>query len=187
MADVKTIISQSKDKMGKVIAHLDDALATIRAGKANAAILNPVMVDYYGTMSPISQVASVTIPDAKTIVVQPWDKKMLPILEKAILTSGIGLTPTNNGEHIRLSIPPLTEERRKDLVKQVRSEVEQARVSVRNIRRDSNETVKKMIKGEGLPEDIAKDSEGEIQKVTDQFNKKIDELLAAKEKEIMTV
>lgn len=187
MTEVKTIISQGKEKMEKAIFHLDDALATIRAGKANAAILNPVMVDYYGSMTPLNQVASITTPDAKTIIVLPWEKKMLPVVEKAILTSGIGLTPTNNGEHVRLTIPPLTEDRRKELVKQVRNEGEHARVSVRNIRRDGNEAIKKMVKAEGLAEDAAKDGEAEMQKITDLYMKKIDDLLAAKEKEIMTV
>jgi ribosome recycling factor len=187
MTEVKAIISQSKEKMEKVIFHLDDALVTIRAGKANPAILNPVMVDYYGSMMPINQVASINTPDAKTIIVAPWEKKMLPVIEKAILTSGIGLTPSNNGEHIRLNIPPLTEDRRKDLVKQVRNEGEQARVSIRNIRRDANESIKKLIKAEGLAEDVAKDGEGEVQKFTDQYSKKVDDLLALKEKEIMTV
>lgn len=187
MTEVKAIISQSKEKMERAINHLDDALVTIRAGKANAAILNPVMVDYYGTMTPLNQVASITTPDAKTIIILPWEKKMLPVVEKAILTSGIGLTPTNNGEHVRLTIPPLTEDRRKELVKQVRNEGEQARVAIRNIRRDANEHFKKMIKAEGLAEDLAKDGEAEIQKVTDLYSKKIDELLALKEKEIMTV
>jgi ribosome recycling factor len=187
MTEVKTIIAQGKEKMEKAVLHLEETLITIRAGKANPAILNPVMVDYYGSMMPINQVASINTPDAKTIIVAPWEKKMLPVIEKAILTSGIGLTPSNNGEHIRLIIPPLTEERRKELVKQVRNEGEQARVALRNIRRDSNESIKKLIKAESLPEDVAKDGEVEVQKIIDSYSKKIDELLTLKEKEIMTV
>jgi len=173
--------------MEKAVLHLEDTLMTIRAGKANPAILNPVMVDYYGSMMPLNQVASVNTPDAKTIIVAPWEKKMLPIIEKAILTSGIGLTPSSNGEHIRLLIPALTEDRRKELVKQVRNEGENARVALRNIRRDANEAIKKLIKAESLAEDVAKDGEGEVQKVTDTYSKKVEELLVLKEKEIMTV
>lgn len=187
MTEVKAIIAHGKDKMEKAVLHLEDTLMTIRAGKANPAILNPVMVDYYGSMMPLNQVASVNTPDAKTIIVAPWEKKMLPIIEKAILTSGIGLTPSNNGEHIRLLIPALTEDRRKELVKQVRNEGENARVALRNIRRDANEAIKKLIKAESLAEDVAKDGEAEVQKVTDSYSKKIDELLVLKEKEIMTV
>ncbi|MEG0601544.1 MAG: ribosome recycling factor, partial [Mucinivorans sp.] len=135
----------------------------------------------------INGVASVSVPDAKTITVQPWDKKLLATIEKAIMDANIGMTPSNNGEIIRLNVPPLTEERRRDLVKQIKTEAETARVSLRGIRREAIEAIKKSIKAEGLPEDVAKDGELEAQKMVDGFSKKIDDLLAAKEKEIMTV
>lgn len=144
------------------------------------------MVDYYGSQTPVSGVASVTVPDAKTILIQPWDRNMIRLIEKAILDSNIGLTPSNNGEQIRLSIPPLTEERRRDLVKQVRQEAETARISLRNARRDAVESFKKAQK-EGMPEDEAKDGETQAQKMTEKFSKLIDASLDRKEKEIMTV
>lgn len=172
--------------MQRAVDHLEEELLNVRAGKASPNVLNGVLVDYYGTMSPVSQVASVTVPDAKTVLVQPWDKKMLPVIEKAILVANIGLTPSNNGEQIRLSIPPLTEERRKQLVKQIKAEGETARVSLRNARRDAVEAFKKAQK-DGMPEDEAKDGEERAQKLTDKFSKRVDELLSAKEKEIMTV
>ena len=165
---------------------MEEDRLTVRAGKASPNVRNGVLVDYYGTMTRVSQVASVTVPDAKTVLVQPWDKKMLPVIEKAILVANIGLTPSNNGEQIRLSIPPLTEERRKQLVKQIKAEGETARVSLRNARRDAVEAFKKAQK-DGMPEDEAKDGEERAQKLTDKFSKRVDELLSAKEKEIMTV
>ncbi len=186
MTDSKTIIDAAKARMDKTVEHLDEALLTVRAGKASTNILNGIMIDYYGSETPISQVASVTVPDARTVLIQPWEKKLIPAIEKAILVANIGLTPSNNGEMIRLSIPPLTEERRKELVKQVRGEGETARISIRSIRRESIEAFKKAQK-DGMPEDMAKDGEDKIQKVTDKYSQKIDEALAAKEKEIMTV
>ena len=135
--DTKTILSEASDRMQKTIEHLEEELLNIRAGKASPTVLNGVFVDYYGSQTPISGVASVTVPDAKTILIQPWDKNLIRAIEKAIIDSNIGLTPSNNGEQIRLSIPPLTEERRKELVKQVRQEAETARISLRNARRDS--------------------------------------------------
>jgi ribosome recycling factor len=161
-------------------------MANIRAGKASPNVLNGVMVSYYGNQTPINQVASVAVPDARTITILPWDKKMIPVIEKAILDANIGLTPSNNGEHVRLTIPPLTEERRKQLVKQVRAEGEQARVGVRNARRDAIEVLRKEQKN-GMPEDVVKDGEEKMQKSTDKFSKLIDEVLDAKEKEILTV
>jgi ribosome recycling factor len=144
------------------------------------------MVDYYGTMTPLQQVSNVGTLDARTITVQPWEKAMIAPIEKAILSANLGFNPQNNGEVIRIAVPPLTEERRKQLVKQVKNEGENARVSIRNARRDANEEIKKMQK-DGLPEDMAKDAESEVQKITDSFNKKVEELLAKKEEEILTV
>ncbi|MBQ8335158.1 MAG: ribosome recycling factor [Tidjanibacter sp.] len=180
------IIDAAEEKMSKAIAHLDDALLSVRAGKASTHVLRGIMVEYYGAPTPIEQVASVTVPDAKTILVQPWERNMIAPIEKAILVSNIGLTPSNNGEHIRLNIPALTEERRKELVKQVRTYQETAKVSLRNARRDAVDAFKKAQKN-GMPEDEAKDGENEAQKLIDRYTKKLDEMVAAKEKEIMTV
>ncbi|MGN1220060.1 MAG: ribosome recycling factor [Candidatus Cryptobacteroides sp.] len=149
-------------------------------------ILNGVHVDYYGTPTPVSQVASVTTPDAKTIMIQPWEKKMIPVIEKAIMDANIGLTPQNNGESIRCNIPPLTEERRKDLIKKAKAAGESAKVVVRNARRDAIDLLKKAQK-DGMPEDMQKEYEQNVQKETDAFTKKVDELVSAKEKDIMTV
>ena len=176
--DTKTILSEASDRMQKTIEHLEEELLNIRAGKASPTVLNGVFVDYYGSQTPISGVASVTVPDAKTILIQPWDKNLID--------SNIGLTPSNNGEQIRLSIPPLTEERRKELVKQVRQEAETARISLRNARRDAVEAFKKAQK-EGMSEDEAKDGETQAQKLLDKFTKSLDAILDNKEKEIMTV
>ena len=184
--DTKTILDTATQKMSKAVDFLEESLLNVRAGKASINVLNGVMVDYYGSQTPVSGVASVTVPDAKTILIQPWDKNMIRLIEKAILDSNIGLTPSNNGEQIRLSIPPLTEERRKELVKQVRAEAENARISLRNARRDSVDAFKKAIK-EGMPEDESKDGETQSQKLLEKFSKQIDALLEKKEKEIMTV
>ena len=180
--DTKTILSEASDRMQKTIEHLEEELLNIRAGKASPTVLNGVFVDYYGSQTPISGVASVTVPDAKTILIQPWDKNLIRAIEKAIIDSNIGLTPSNNGEQIRLSIPPLTEE----LVKQVRQEAETARISLRNARRDAVEAFKKAQK-EGMSEDEAKDGETQAQKLLDKFTKSLDAILDNKEKEIMTV
>lgn len=182
----KEVISGAKNKMSDAVTFLEEELKTYRAGKANPAVFNGVMVNYYGSMMPVPQVASITVPDAKTMFIQPWEKKMIPVIEKAIMDANIGFTPQNNGEVIRINVPALTEERRRELVKQSKTAGESAKVSVRNSRRDAIETLKKMVK-EGLPEDVEKDGEAEIQKETDAFVKKVDEILAAKEKEIMTV
>lgn len=184
--DTKTIIKEATDRMERTVQHLEEELINIRAGKASTNVLNSVYVDYYGSQSPVSAVASVTVPDAKTILIQPWDKKMIRTIEKAILDSNIGLTPSNNGEQIRLSIPPLTEERRKELVKQVRNIGENARISLRNSRRDAVDAFKKAQK-EGMPEDESKDGETQSQKLLEKYSKKLDSLMEAKEKEIMTV
>lgn len=172
--------------MEQSLLFLDDALARIRAGKANVRILDGVRVDYYGSVVPLSNVATITTPDAHTIAIQPWEKKLIPEIEKAIMASEVGITPENNGEIIRLGIPPLTEERRKTLVKQTRAEGEEAKISIRNARRDAIDGLKKEIKN-GLAEDAEKDAEAEVQKIHDKFIKKVEEILAAKEKEVMTV
>lgn len=184
--DTKSILGEASDRMQRAVEFLENALMNIRAGKASTNILNGVFVDYYGSQTPVSGVASVTVPDAKTVLIQPWDKNMIRTIEKAILDANIGLTPSNNGEHIRLTMPPLTEERRKDLVKQSKSEAETARISLRNARRDAVEAFKKAIK-EGMPEDESKDGETQVQKLLEKFSKQIDAALEKKEKEIMTV
>jgi ribosome recycling factor len=184
--DSKTILAEASARMQKSVDFLEDTLLNIRAGKASTNVLNGVFVDYYGSQTPVSGVASVTVPDAKTILIQPWDKNMIRVIEKAIIDSNIGLTPSNNGEHIRLSIPPLTEERRKELVKQSKGEVENARISLRNARRDAVEAFKKAVK-EGMPEDESKDGESQAQKLLEKFSKLVDAAFEKKEKEIMTV
>ncbi|MEG2240411.1 MAG: ribosome recycling factor [Alistipes sp.] len=184
--DTKTILHEASDRMQKATDHLEEDLLNIRAGKASVNALNGVMVDYFGAQTPVSGVASVTVPDARTILIQPWDKNMLRSIEKAIIDSNIGLTPSNNGEQIRLSVPPLTEDRRKELVKRVRGEAETARISLRNARRDAVEAFKKAQK-DGMPEDEAKDGETQSQKLVEKFTKVLDASLEKKEKEIMTV
>lgn len=186
MLESKEILDAARERMEKTVEHLIEELLTVRAGKASTNLLNGITVDYYGSETPISQVASVTVPDARTVLIQPWEKNLIGAIEKAIMVANIGLTPSNNGEHIRLNIPPLTEERRKELVKQVRTIGETARVSLRSIRRDAVESFKKAQK-EGMPEDMAKDGEEMTQKLTDKFSKKIDDQLAEKENDIMKV
>jgi len=184
--DTKTILNDASVRMQKALDHLEEELLNVRAGKASPNVLNGVMVDYFGSQVPVSGEASVTVPDARTILIQPWDAKMLRVIEKAIIDSNIGLTPSNNGENIRLTIPPLTEERRKELVKQVRAEAETARISLRNARRDAVEAFKKAQK-EGMPEDESKEGENRTQKLLDKSTKALDDAVARKEKEIMTV
>ncbi|MCM1029490.1 MAG: ribosome recycling factor [Pseudoflavonifractor sp.] len=184
--ETKPYLDGASEKMELAVAYLDEALARIRAGKANPKILDGVRVDYYGSQVPISNVANVATPDARTITITPWEKSMFREIEKAIINSEVGITPENNGEVIRLGIPPLTEERRKALVKQCKAEAEQAKVSVRSARRDAIDALKKAVK-QGMPEDVEKDAEGEVQKIHDRFLKQIDDLFAAKEKEILTV
>ena len=184
--DTKTILADASARMQRSVDFLEETLLNIRAGKASTNVLNGVFVDYYGSQTPVSGVASVTVPDAKTILIQPWDKNMIRLIEKAIIDSNIGLTPSNNGETIRLSIPPLTEERRKELVKQSKGEVENARISIRNARRDAVEAFKKAVK-EGMPEDESKDGETQVQKLLEKFSKIVDAAFEKKEKEIMTV
>ncbi len=186
MIEVKKIQSDAEEMMQAAVMFLDDALAHIRAGKASARILDAVKIDYYGSMTPLANAATITTPDARTIQIQPWEKSLLAVIERALINSNIGLAPNNNGEVIRLIIPPLTEERRRELAKQCKGEAENAKVSIRNARRDAIDLLKKQIK-EGLPEDAEKDAENEMQKMHDKFIKMIDEVYAKKEKEIMTV
>ncbi len=186
MIDVKATLSEAEERMEMAAMFLDEALAKIRAGRANIAIVSGVKVESYGSMVPLNQVASVSTPDPRTIAIRPWDKKMIRIIEKAIMDSDVGITPENNGEVIRLNIPQPTEERRRDLTKQCNKIAEKAKVEVRNVRGDIKDKLKKAIK-DGLSEDNEKDAELELQKLHDKFIKKIDEILAAKNKEIMTV
>ena len=182
----QAVMDAAKEKMQSAVTYLEEDLKTYRAGKANPAVFNNVMVNYYGTMTPVPQVASIGTPDAKTMLIQPWDRSLLHTIEKAIMDANLGFTPQNNGEMIRINVPAITEERRKELVKKARTAGENAKVGVRNARRDAIETLKKLQK-EGLPEDAEKDFETEVQKLTDNFSKKVEEILAAKEKDMMTV
>ena len=183
MIDVNVCLNEAEEKMDMAIMYLDESLAHIRAGKANVRILDGIRVDSYGSMVPLNNVAAISTPDARTIAIKPWDKSMFRVIEKAIIDSDLGITPDNNGEIIRLGIPPLTEERRKQLAKQCGKEAETAKISIRNARRDSIDTLKKGIK-DGLAEDAEKDAEAKVQKLHDKFIKKVDEMLADKEKEI---
>lgn len=184
--DTLAIRQEAEEKMKMTLDFLDETFSRIRAGRANTHILDGIRVEYYGSNVPLSNVATVTTPDAKTIVVQPWEKSMLKVVEKAIMDSEVGITPENNGEVIRLGIPPLTEERRKQLVKQTKQEAEDAKISIRNARREGMEEIKKAVKN-GLPEDMGKDGENELQKLHDKYIKRVDEAFAEKEKEILTV
>lgn len=186
MTDPKQLLAECEDRMEMSVMHLDDTLGHIRAGKANVHILDEIRVNSYGTMVPLNNVSAITTPDARTIAIKPWDKNMFRPIEKAIIDSNVGIMPENNGEIIRLGIPPLTEERRRDLTKQCNHEGEETKVAIRNIRRDGIEKLKKAIK-DGLSEDLEKDAEGDLQKIHDKMVKKVDELLAVKSKEIMTV
>jgi ribosome recycling factor len=184
--DVELIIEETRDRMEKALDHLEHELARLRAGRANPALLDGITVDYYGVNSPLSQVSNINTPDPKTIMIQPWEKNMLGTIEKAIMAANIGLTPINNGEVIRINIPPLTEERRHQLVKQVRNEGETARISVRNARKWANDELKQLLK-DGLPEDIEKDAVEKVQEMTTTFNARADKVVALKEKDVMTV
>lgn len=184
--NIQLIAEDAEDNMKKAIDYLAKTLTSIRAGKADAGLLNNIKVDYYGTETPLSQAANVSTPDSRTIAIQPWEKTMIAPIEKAIIDSNIGLTPVNNGDVIRLVMPPLTEERRKDLVKQVKGEGENCKVSLRNIRRDANEEIKKLQK-DGISEDEIKVGETAIQEITDKYSKESDKYIAKKEEDIMTV
>ena len=187
MSELKELIAQAGAQMEKTVEHLEEALARVRAGKANVKILDGILVEYYGSMVPLTQVGTVSVPDAKSIVITPWEKGIIKEIERAIINSPLGITPENNGELIRIGIPPLTEDRRRELVKQVKADAENAKVSIRNARRDSNDLIKKSIKADNTPEDVAKDAEAEVQKLHDRYIKKVEEIFTAKEKEIMTV
>jgi ribosome recycling factor len=184
--DVELVIEETKDRMQKALEHLEHELARLRAGRSNPALLDGVTVDYYGVISPLSQVSNINTPDPKTILIQPWEKAMLGTIEKAIMAANIGLMPVNNGEVIRISIPPLTEERRHQLVKQVRNEGETAKISVRIARKWANDELKQLLK-DGLPEDIEKDATEHVQVITHDYNASIDKVMAVKEKDVMTV
>ena len=185
--NAKEIVNQTDSKMKEAVNFLEDDLKTYRVGKANPLAFNAVNVDYYGTPTPLPQVASIAAPDAKTITVQPWEKSMIAKIEKAIIDANLGMTPQNNGEVIRCTVPALTEERRKELIKKAKAAGENAKIVVRNARRGGIETLKKAQKNEGFSEDVQKEAEGEIQKLTDNWVKSIDNLISAKEKEILTV
>lgn len=186
MLDVSLPITEAQDRMDMAIMHLEESFAHIRAGKANPRILDGIRVDSYGSMVPLSNVAAINTPDARSITIKPWDKEMFRVIEKAIIDSDLGITPENNGEIIRIGIPPLTEERRKQLSKQCKAESETAKISIRNARRDCIDALKKALK-DGLPEDVEKDGEAKVQKIHDKYIKQVDDMLTEKEKEIMTV
>lgn len=182
--DIKFIYDSTKESMDNAIKHLEKQFSNIRAGKASPAMLGSVMVDYYGAQTPLSQVANVNTPDGRTITVQPWEKNMLQEIEKAIMIANLGFNPMNNGETIIINVPPLTEERRKELSKQAKSEAEDAKIGVRNARKDANNDIKKL---DDASEDEKKNAETDIQALTDKYVSKIDEIYASKDKEIMTV
>lgn len=184
---MKTVFETAKTKMGKTISALQNEYGAIRAGRANPQILDRVSVDYYGTMTPINQLASVSVAEARVLVIQPWDKSVLKAIEKAIQTSDIGINPQNDGAVIRLTFPPLTEDRRKELVKDIQKIGENSKVAIRSIRRDCLEKLKSMKKASEITEDDLKDGEKEIQKITDNFIKDIDSISDAKQKEIMEI
>lgn len=184
MEEIELFLEEAKDQMNKAIAHVSSELAKIRAGKANPSMLDGIQVSYYGAMSPLNQISSITSPDARTLFIKPWEKSLIQEIEKAIMIANLGLTPQNDGQQIIINIPMLTEERRKQLVRQASQECEQGKVSVRSIRKDTNEQLKKI---KGVSEDDLKNGEETVQKLTDEFNLKIDSLLKKKEVEIMTV
>ena len=184
MEEIQFILDSTKEAMGNALTHLQKRLLTIRAGKASPTMLQGVMVDYYGSPTPLSQVANVNTPDGRTISIQAWEKALIPEIEKAIMNANLGFNPMNNGESVIINVPPLTEERRRDLVKQAKAESEEARIGVRNDRKGANNDLKKL---EDASEDQIKNAEIDVQKLTDEHIKKIEEILAVKEKEIMTV
>jgi ribosome recycling factor len=184
--DVELIFEMTRERMEKAIEHLETELSRIRAGKANVHILDGIVVDYYGAMTPLNQVSNISTPDPKTIAIQPWEKNMIDKIERAIQQANIGITPMNNGELIRLGIPPLTEERRMSLVKQVKNEGENARISIRNSRRDALEELKQMQK-DGLPEDDSKRASDSVEEFTKEYSDKVDKIVEGKEEDIMTI
>ena len=184
--EIDFILDSAKESMQGALVHLEKKLLVIRAGKASPAMLGGVMVEYYGNPTPLNQVGNVNTPDARTITIQPFEKSLIPEIEKGIMVANLGFNPMNNGESVIISVPPLTEERRRDLVKQAKAEAEDSKIGVRNDRKNANTEIKKLEK-EGLSEDLVKNTETNIQQLTDLYIKKIDEMLAIKEKEIMTV
>jgi ribosome recycling factor len=184
--ELSMIYDDFKDANQKSLNHLENELIKIRAGKASPAMLNSVMIEYYGSMTPLQQVANVNTMDARTIIVQPWEKPLLNDIAKGIINANLGLNPQNNGEQLIIAVPPLTEERRRDLVKRAKIEAENAKIGIRNNRKDAIDMIKDL-KTEGLSEDLSKDAEEEVQKITNAYIKKVDELLELKEKDIMTV
>jgi ribosome recycling factor len=184
--EIVFLLEEAEEKMSNAIAHFERELVKIRAGKANPQMLDSVRVDYYGTMSPLSQISNINTPDARSIVVQPWEKSMLSPIEKAIMAANLGFNPQNDGVLIRIVVPPLTEERRRDLVKKAKAELEISKVSIRNSRREGIDSAKKLEK-EGTPEDEVKKFETDIQELTNQYSAKADKVFEAKEKDIMTI
>lgn len=186
MEDIDFYLDHAQEMMDKAVSHCNSELAKIRAGKAMPNMLDGISLDYYGTNSPLNQVAAVSTPDARTISVKPWEKKMIPEIERAIINANLGFNPQNDGELIRINIPPLTEERRISLVKQAKAETENGKISIRNVRKEVMDSLKKLLK-DGAPEDAIKGAEEEVQKITDIHTKKLDDLLELKEKDIMTL
>jgi ribosome recycling factor len=184
--ELELVIEEVRDRMEKAVEHLEHELAHLRAGRATPALLDGITVDYYGVYSPLTQVSNINTPDPKTILIQPWEKTMLGPIEKAILAANIGLTPVNNGEVIRINVPPLTEERRHQLVKQVRNEGETAKISIRNSRKWANDELKTLLK-DGMPEDLEKNGVETVQEMTNDYSAKVEKVMALKEKDIMTV
>ena len=184
MEEIEFILDSTKEQMQGAIKHLEIAFSKIRAGKASPQMLANISIDYYGALTPLSQASNINTPDARTISVQPWDKSMLEVMEKAIIDANLGFNPMNNGEMIMINVPPLTEERRLQLVKQAKSESENAKVSIRNARKEANDELKKL---DGISEDIMKDSEINVQNLTNEYTTKIDAFFSTKEQEILTV
>ena len=186
MEEIKFVLDSAKEGMQKTVDHTVATFGKYRAGKANPSMLDGIMVDYYGAPTPLSQVAGINAPDAKTIAIKPWEKSIIPEIEKAIMNSDLGVNPQSNGESVMIYLPPMTEERRGQLAKQVKNEAENGKIGIRNVRKDMNDELK-ALKDDGASEDDIKRAEGDIQKLTDQFIVKIDELFEAKEKDIMTI
>ena len=184
--DKDTLMLDAEERMEKALLALDKEFAKLRTGRASTSLVDNIKVDYYGTLTPVQQMSTVSCPDSRTVTIQPWDKGAMALIEKAILNSDLGLNPQNDGKVVRISIPPLTEDRRKALVKQCKGEAENAKVSVRNARRDAIDGLKKAVK-QGMSEDVEKDAEAQVQKIHDKYLKKIDDIFAVKEKEILTV
>jgi len=184
--DIMMVIDLTKESMKKSIEHLEHALIQIRAGKADPRIFDGIMVDYYGSLTPLPQISNINTPDARTIKIQPWEKNMIAAIEKAILYANIGLNPSNNGEAVLINVPALTEERRRDLVKQARHEGENSKVGIRTARKDANDHLKQL-KKDGLAEDLEKDAVDEVQRLTDDYTRKIDEMIKRKEEDILTI